>query len=131
MTRDELINMAEATFAECLQVMKSKNDDYAGVSGDPFTNFKASTLMGIEPERGLMLRVTDKFMRIKNFIDRGELSVKDEPVDDAISDIINYMILLKGLIKDKKEETNEHKTKYTNHTLTTHAEWLRDQSRPK
>jgi hypothetical protein len=40
---------------------------------------------------------------MKAYIDRGELSVKNESVEDAIDDVINYMILLKGMLQEDAE----------------------------
>ncbi len=57
-----------------------------------------------------MLRVMDKFCRIKTFIESGTLAVKGEPVDDAILDIINYMVLLAGMIEEKREAKLDRRT---------------------
>jgi hypothetical protein len=102
MNRSELIKMHEQITTECRQIMEAKNRDYAGGKDDPFSNFKAATVLGIEPEMGLLLRCMDKFKRIQAFVNTGTLAVKEEPVDDAIKDVINYMVLLKGLIEDRK-----------------------------
>jgi hypothetical protein len=82
--------------------MQAKNEDYSGATADPFANFRASTVFGIEPETGILLRTMDKLKRIQSFISKGELSVKGEPVDDAIRDVINYMVLLKGMIVEAR-----------------------------
>ena len=81
--------------------MRAKNHDYSGGTGDPFTNFTAGEILGISGELGILLRSLDKFQRIRAFVETGNLAVKTESVDDAIEDVINYMILLKGLIKHK------------------------------
>lgn len=76
-----------------------KNQDYAD-DDDVFSNFRSSEMLGIEPELAILVRCLDKFKRIQAFIRVGSLAVKGEPVDDAIEDVINYMILLKGLIRE-------------------------------
>ena len=48
-----------------------------------------------------MLRVVDKVSRISTFLKKGELKVSNETVEDSILDVINYMILLHGLLADK------------------------------
>lgn len=103
MTRDELFKLHEETTAKCLGIMRQKNQDYSGGTGDPFTNFLAGEILGISGELGILLRSLDKFQRIRAFVETGSLAVKSESVDDAIEDVINYMILLKGLIKHKQE----------------------------
>jgi hypothetical protein len=44
----------------------------------------------------------DKFQRIRAFVTTGTLAVKDESVQDAVRDVINYMILLAGLIDERR-----------------------------
>jgi hypothetical protein len=39
--------------------------------------------------------------RISTFLNKGELSLANESVEDAIVDIINYSVILAGLLKDK------------------------------
>lgn len=46
----------------------------------------------------------DKFKRIETFVRNGTLQVKNESVNDAIEDSINYLILLKGIISEKAEK---------------------------
>jgi hypothetical protein len=45
--------------------------------------------------------MTDKMSRISTYLNRGELCLKNESVYDAIVDIINYSVILAGLLKDK------------------------------
>lgn len=87
--------------------MEAKNHDYAGGSDDCFANFRSALFLDVQPEIGLLMRCLDKFKRIEAFVKTGTLKVKNESVNDAIEDVINYMILLKGLI----EERNERLTK--------------------
>jgi hypothetical protein len=80
--------------------MMKKNHDYrGGDDNDPFANFRGSTSLGIQPILGILLRVQDKLMRIKTFEEKGELKVKGEGIDDALIDVINYMVLIRGMIE--------------------------------
>ena len=45
----------------------------------------------------------DKMMRINSFVQKGVLEVKDESVDDTLSDLSNYSVLLAGYIKSKRD----------------------------
>ena len=96
--------MAEETLDNVLSIVKAKNHDYTSDSDDPFANFRLSTLEGVEPSRGLLIRVQDKLQRIRTFLSRGTLQVDGEGVDDAIHDIIGYMLILKGMVNERKEE---------------------------
>jgi hypothetical protein len=83
-------------------IMMEKNHDYRGGSGDPYANFRGSRFIGIHPITGILLRVQDKMMRIKTFVEKGELKVQDEGIEDALVDVQNYMDLIYGLIKEEK-----------------------------
>jgi hypothetical protein len=84
------------------QLMESKNHDYRGGTGDPFANFRGSVTFGINPIIGIMLRMQDKMMRIRTFAEKGQLQVKGEGVEDAILDLINYSVLIAGMVEDGK-----------------------------
>jgi hypothetical protein len=109
MNRDELFKMHEDTCAAALATMRKKNHDYAA-SSDPFQNFNGSEIYGIPRVKGLLLRVGDKLQRINTFVEKGTLKVDNEGVNDAIEDVINYMILAKGMIVEeanKKEKAKD------------------------
>jgi hypothetical protein len=42
------------------EIMMKKNHDYRGGTGDPYANFRGSTLLGINNINGILLRVQDK-----------------------------------------------------------------------
>jgi len=102
MTRDELFALHEEICRRALVILRHKSADYA-TSADPFANFKRGEILGFATaEEGLMLRVVDKISRISTFLNRGELKVNNETVEDSILDVINYMILLHGMLADKE-----------------------------
>lgn len=108
MDRDELLDFHKKFSKHCLDIMKRKNSDYTGDNKSPFANFEACEDFGIcSAEEGFMVRIMDKMKRINTFVKKGELKVKDEPVKDAITDIINYMVLLAAYLKDKKDNKEE------------------------
>jgi hypothetical protein len=76
MTREDLFKLHSEICQEALELMRKKNNDYA-CSADPLS-------------------------RISTFLNRGELSLSNESVYDAIVDMINYSVILAGLLKDKK-----------------------------
>lgn len=109
MSKDELFALHTSTTAACLEVMKKKNHDYTS-GGSVFANFKDSSILGIPPVMGILLRCIDKFKRIQTFCNGAQLAVEGEGVLDAIDDVINYMILAKGIIveEQKQKELNVH-----------------------
>ena len=88
-TREDLFNLHKNICLEALDLMKKKNDDYAS-NADPFMNFRRAEYLGFSTaELGVLIRMTDKMSRISSFLNRGNLSLKNESVYDAIVDIIN------------------------------------------
>ena len=102
MDRERLLAIHDEVCSDAKRIMDRKNHDYSG-GGGPFDNFRGASALGVDPKLGLLLRVMDKLMRVKTFIAKGELKVQGEGVDDAIKDVVNYMVLLKGMIE---EDTN-------------------------
>ena len=107
MTRDELFALHDKICREAKELMEKKNNDYASTA-DPFMNFRRAEYLGFSTaELGVLIRMTDKMSRISTFLNRGELCLKNESVYDAIVDMINYSVILAGLLKDR--ETNKPK----------------------
>jgi hypothetical protein len=102
MTKEQFINHITETFSSCLEIVSRKNADYSGNAEDPFKNFRMSVQVGVTPERGLLVRISDKISRISNLLDK-EAAVKDESISDSIDDAINYLAILKAKIYDNLE----------------------------
>ena len=105
MNREELLEHHAEICARAIEIMKSKNHDYAGKGGEePFANFERCEAMGVcSTETGFLVRVVDKVSRLSTFVDAGELKVKGEAWEDAVLDIINYMILFSGFVTSKED----------------------------
>ena len=73
----------------------SKNKDY----GDSFTKSldEFGAVAGI-------VRIGDKFERIKQLTKSGEQKVKDETIQDTVEDMANYCIMLAAWFRQRKEE---------------------------
>lgn len=104
MTREQLLSLHQNTCQAAFDIMEAKNQDYTGGSEDPFANFRATEMLGVPAEIGVLTRCLDKFQRVRSFVANGSLAVKNESVDDAIEDVINYMVLLKGIIRERQGE---------------------------
>ena len=101
MNREELLKHHIELCTKALEIMKVKNHDYAGQGGEmPFANFERCESMGVcTTEQGFLVRVIDKVSRLATFVEAGELKVDGEGWNDAVLDIINYMILFSGYVK--------------------------------
>ena len=102
MNKRELFDLQISTFKECASILERKNQDYAGDVDDALANFKAVQLLGItSPVQGVLVRLTDKFMRVINVLKAGGAAVSTETAEDTINDTINYLIILKSLIREQ------------------------------
>ena len=104
MTREELLGLHNDLCRNARRIMEEKNKDYSGATGGVFANFKACEYLGVDPITGILMRITDKLSRVSSFVTRGELKVKGESVEDALLDIINYSILIAGMIKEDMDD---------------------------
>lgn len=93
--REKLFELHQHLTSKARKIMESKNHDYSS-GASPYANFEGSTILGISPETGILLRMLDKIMRLKTFAEKGELKVQGEGVEDALIDIINYAVLFGG-----------------------------------
>ena len=105
MTKDEYLSFHKEFCDKMVEITKKKNADYTGNDPDPFANFRNVEKMGIcTAEQGFLTRMTDKFSRINSFVQKGELLVKDESVQDTLHDLANYCALMSGYIQSQKKE---------------------------
>lgn len=92
MTQEEYLARFEQIVGEMTAITRAKNTDYAGC-GDAFKNFRLTEVLGVaDTARGILVRMSDKFQRICNLIDR-EGAVADEKVEDTLKDLANYAII--------------------------------------
>jgi len=85
---------------KALAIIEQKNRDYTNSDLDVYANFRTSLIFNVQPEIGLMGRMLDKMKRIETFVSKNNL--ENESVEDAIVDLINYTVLLGGLIQERK-----------------------------
>jgi len=105
MTRSELLRFHKDITTKARSLMEKKNQDYSAADGGVFANFNACTFLGVNPCTGILLRMIDKISRLSSFIERGELKV-DEGCEDSVIDIINYSVLLLGMLEEQKKADN-------------------------
>lgn len=86
-----------------VEISNVKNSDYA-TGDDPFKNFRLCESLGITSvEKGMLVRISDKLSRISNLLDKkGE--VKDETINDTLSDLANYAMIMRMYLEQKNEE---------------------------
>lgn len=103
MTQEEFFKFIEDGYKKAHGIIVKKNSDYA-TGEDPFKNFKMASLIGITPERAILVRVSDKLARISNLMNPGKkVQVSDEAIEDTILDMINYLAILRAFLQDEKD----------------------------
>lgn len=102
MNREQYLEYFRTTIERMYETTKAKNQDYS--AGDnPFFNFEIAEMMGVSTaEAGFFVRIMDKMSRLRSFIQKGVLQVKDEAVEDSLIDAAVYLIMLSAYIKSKK-----------------------------
>ena len=87
-TYEQMEKDVHRIISDLAKTRADKNHDYAG-GQDAFANFRSFGSFGI------LVRLGDKFSRLKTFYDQKTLKVKDEKVEDTMNDLINYAIFLR------------------------------------
>ena len=84
----------------------AKNHDYA-TAENPYKNLEGVSRIGIEPWRGIVIRLMDKFERVEQYCTNGELAIKSEGMEDTFKDIAVYSTLAMILFRKGQEKDQE------------------------
>ncbi len=80
---------------ELSKMREAKGHDYSGTE-DTLDNLREFGSFGV------LVRIGDKFKRLKHFYDQGELKVTDEKIEDTMDDLINYTLYLKIMYQQER-----------------------------
>lgn len=81
-------------------MLASKNHDYSETQ-DAFANFKlAAHIAGIPTEQTLLTLLGMKLARLNQLLGKGK-QPKHEAVEDTLMDVINYTLLLRGILQER------------------------------
>lgn len=75
-----------------------KNHDYAKTA-EPLSNFHRSRDLGVEPWRGVLIRMSDKWSRIEQL--SGGKVAKNESLRDSLIDLAVYALIDVLLLEDE------------------------------
>ena len=96
MTRDEFLKTCEEQYQLCLAEMKAKGGDYAEET-DVFANFyDDAKALDISVYQAIGIHLNKQFRAIRKWLSGTEL--KSEGIDSRITDMISYLMLLKGIV---------------------------------
>ncbi len=85
----------DALITEIQQLHEKKNHDYA-TDGDPLSNLRRATQLGVEPWRGVLVRLTDKWSRIEQLASGKKAkneSLRDSLIDNAVYSLLAILLL--------------------------------------
>jgi hypothetical protein len=103
MTNVDFYNLMEGTFKECLSLAKRKGLDYTKGSPDALANFKeGGHALSVDPKVVCWVFMNKHYQAITNFV-RTNGQSQSEPIDGRIDDMINYLVLMKGIIHEQIE----------------------------
>lgn len=98
-----------ATILDTMNQLSIKKDkDYAG---DEFlSNFRVAKMLGVKPSMGAAIRLSDKWSRICQLVQKPNPEVIDETIEDTLMDMANYCIIMILLLREENGETSKKTT---------------------
>jgi len=94
-------------FYELLQEMADlhsrKNHDYSG-NENPLKNLRECEEIGVPAWKGILVRLIDKWGRLKTYARTGTFEVKDESVKDTLMDNAVYSLLCIIILEETKKK---------------------------
>lgn len=71
-----------------------KNAGYAGIgNADPWANFRLATEIGVSAYDGVLVRLSDKFIRLNNLRANPANNRVNESIQDTLADLIAYALI--------------------------------------
>ena len=79
---------------------RKKNAGYAGLSDDPWFNFRAASQFGVTPYQGCLVRLSDKYQRYANLYHDASLEQVNEKIEDTLFDLAAYCLIAVCLYRE-------------------------------
>lgn len=101
MTHDQMTKIIDDTFDEIQRIRESKGKDYSRGEADTLSNFKRhAEALGLTPEQVWAVYASKHWDAVISYCKHGQ--VESEPIAGRIDDALTYLLLLKGLIADRR-----------------------------
>ena len=98
----DFISWAESMQEEEHRIMIDKGKEYTVSDEDKFKNFKSiGDRMSLPPEQVAMIYLLKHMDSIRNYVLNG-VEASDEPIMGRIQDARNYLLLLGGILEERK-----------------------------
>jgi len=104
MKKEEFIKESLETIKKCMEVFEEKHSEYSdhggNEDGDCFYSFKnVSKLLNEKPEKIAFMYMMKHFQSLVDII-YNEHFVSEETFDEKIRDLINYILIINGIVKE-------------------------------
>jgi len=83
---------------------RRKNAGYAGLSSDPWANFREATAFGISAYMGVLVRLSDKYQRYTNVSTNPALEQVNELINETLIDIASYALIAICLYNEQRKK---------------------------
>lgn len=80
-----------------------KNAGYSGDSVDRWANFRLSNSLGVSPFLGVLVRMSDKWIRITNLSKNNNFDMVNESLRDTLMDLAAYALIAICLLDEKQK----------------------------
>lgn len=101
----------DPAYLQLLEDMKQlhikKNAGYSGDSIDRWANFRLAETFGVSTFLGVMVRMSDKWIRITNLIKNPSFDQVGESIDDTLFDLAAYALIAICIRRENKNDTNK------------------------
>jgi len=88
---------------EMKEMHLAKSAGYAGDNPDHWANFRMSTMLGITPFKGCLVRMSDKFIRICNLTSNPNNDKVGESIMDTLLDLAVYSLIAICLYREGRD----------------------------
>jgi len=100
MTQHDLLKIAIGTFDGCVDLLNKKGKEYSG-HDDALSHFKeAAKDLGLTELQVLSVFMRKHMRAVMSFVKEGK--TESESIEERITDLINYLILMKALLHENK-----------------------------
>ena len=98
----DFFEWSESMQKEENRIMKVKGEEYTVSDEDKFKNFNSiGERMSLKPEQVCLIYLLKHMDSIRNYVLTGN-EVSEEPIISRIQDARNYLLLLGGIIEERK-----------------------------
>jgi hypothetical protein len=104
--------MASQRYIKLLEEAKDlhirKNAGYSGADNpDPWANFRMAEDFGVSAFRGCLVRMSDKYIRIKNLLKDPNNEQVGESIKDTLKDLSAYALIALCLLEEEEAEVED------------------------